>query len=213
MACRYTSEEACEPVMNDDDFGEMESAGCLDDSCSNTSSSMPEIGSNPEDVFSRRNITVKTPSQRSRPRIRDMNQQSKGRVQTRGRMNRGVKTRGFNHNAPPTKRLVSAVTDENLSSDDQSSDSEQEEDRSICSEWKEDTSKLKTFPFNERQVMKINVPENADPMFFFGLMLTDDLVEDLVKKRTSMQTKPLIEIYHFAADLRGTLGQKSLLMK
>ena len=51
MACRYTAEEACEPVMNDDDFGEMESADCLDDSCSNTSSSMPEIGSNPEDVF------------------------------------------------------------------------------------------------------------------------------------------------------------------
>ena len=41
-------------------------------------------------------------------------------------MNREVRTRWFNHNAPPTKRLASAVTDENLSSDDQSSDSEQQ---------------------------------------------------------------------------------------
>ena len=46
----------------------------------------------------------------------------------------------------------------------------------------EDTSKLKTFPFNERAAMKINVPGDADPIFFFGLMLTDDLVEDSVKK-------------------------------
>ena len=46
----------------------------------------------------------------------------------------------------------------------------------------EDTSKLKTFPFNERPAMKINVPGDADLIFFFGLMLTDDLVEDSVKK-------------------------------
>ena len=38
-------------------------------------------------------------------------------MRTRGGMNRGVKTRGFNHNAPPTKRLASAITDESLSSD------------------------------------------------------------------------------------------------
>ena len=77
----------------------------------------------------------------------------------------------------------------------------------------EDTSKLKTFPFNERPAMKINVPGDADPIFFFGLMLTDDLVEDSVQKRTRMYTKPLIEIDHFAADLRETLGQMSLLIK
>ena len=57
--------------------------------------------------------------------------------------------------------------------------------------------------------MKINVPENACPMFFFGLMLTDNLVEDLMKKQTSIQIKPLIKINHYATDLRGTLGQKS----
>ena len=104
-------------------------------------------------------------------------------------MNRGVRTRWFNHNAPPTKRLASAVTDENLSSDDQSSDSEQEEDHFICSEWKEDAAKLKTFPFNERPGMKINVPEKNDQVFLFGLMLTDDLVEDLVKKTSKYADK------------------------
>ena len=152
--------------MNDDDFGEMESADSLDDSLSDNSSSMSEIDSNPEDDFSGRNITVKTPSQRGRPHTRDMNQQSGGRVQTRGGMNRGVGTQGFNHNAPLTKWLASAVTNDNLSSDDQSSDSQQEEDHSICSEWKEDAPKLKIFPFNEIPGMKINVPENADPVFF-----------------------------------------------
>ena len=78
MARQYTAEETCEAIMNDDNFEKMESADSLDDSCSDTSSSMSEIDSNSEDVFSRRNISVKTPSQRGRPRTRDMNQQSKG---------------------------------------------------------------------------------------------------------------------------------------
>ena len=39
--------------------------------------------------------------------------------------------------------------------------------------------------------MKTNVPENADPMFFFGLMLTDDLVENLVKKTNEYADKTI----------------------
>ena len=171
--------------MNDDDFGEMESADSLDDSFSDTSYSMSEIDPNPAG----RKIIVKTPSYRRRPSTRDINQQSKDRVWTRGGMNRGGRTWGFNHNAPPTKWLAFAVTDENLSSDDQSSDSEQEEDHFICSEWKEDAPKLKTFLFNERPGMKINVPEKNDQVFLFGLMLTDDLVEDLVKKTSTYADK------------------------
>ena len=102
----------------------------MDDSYSDTSS-MSEVDSNPEDDFSGRKITVKTPSQWGRPRTKDMNQQ--WRVRLRGGMNRRVRTWGFDHNAPPTKRLASAVVDENLSSDGQSSDSEQEEDCYIYS--------------------------------------------------------------------------------
>ena len=37
--------------------------------------------------------------------------------------------------------------------------------------------------------MKINVPENSYPMFFFGLILTDDFVEDLVKKTNEYADK------------------------
>ena len=73
MVRRYTAEESCEVIMNDDDLGEMELADSLDDSFSDTSSSMSEIDSNPEDQFSGRNITVKPPSQRGRPRTRDKN--------------------------------------------------------------------------------------------------------------------------------------------
>ena len=56
-----------------------------------------------------------------------MNQQSRGKVWTREGMDRGVRTREFNHNTPPMKHLASALTDENLLSGDQSADSEQEE--------------------------------------------------------------------------------------
>ena len=114
MGRRYTVEEACEANINDDNFRETESVDSLDDSFSDTSSSISEIDSNPQDDFSVRNITVKTPSQRGRPCTRDMNQQSRGRVRARGGINRGVRTREFNRNPPPTRRLASAVTVENL---------------------------------------------------------------------------------------------------
>lgn len=67
-------------------------------------------------------------------------------------MNRGVRTRRFSHNASPTKWLASVVADEKLSSDDQRANSEQEEDRCICSEWKEDAPTLKTFLLMEDHV-------------------------------------------------------------
>ena len=164
---------------------------------------MSEIDSSPEDSFSGKYITVKTPSQRGRTRTRGMNQQSRGRVWTREGMNRGVRTR-FSHNASPTKP-ASVVADEKLSSDDQRADSEQEEDRSICSECKEDAPTLKTFLFNGRPCMKMNVPENADLMLFFGLMIIDDLVKIWWRKPTSMQTKTSIKIDHYPADLRPEL--------
>ena len=39
--------------------------------------------------------------------------------------------------------------------------------------------------------MKINVPENAYSMFFFELMLTDNLVEDLMKKTKKYANKTI----------------------
>lgn len=47
--------------------------------------------------------------------------------------------------------------------------------------------------FNGRPCMKMNVPENADLMLFFGLMLIDDLVEDLVKKTNKYADKTIIK--------------------
>lgn len=41
--------------------------------------------------------------------------------------------------------------------------------------------------------MKMNVPENADVMLFFGLILIDDLVEDLVKKTNKYADKTIIK--------------------
>ena len=46
----------------------------------------------------------------------------------------------------------------------------------------------KPFPFNEIPGIKLNVPD-AGPLFFFELMLTDDLVEDLVKKSNEYTNK------------------------
>ena len=39
--------------------------------------------------------------------------------------------------------------------------------------------------------MKINVPENADPMFYLYLMLTENLMEDLVKKTSKYADKTI----------------------
>ena len=62
--------------MNDYDFREMELADSLDDSFSNTFS-MFEIDSSPEDDFSGRNITVKTPPQMGRTLARNMTNDQK----------------------------------------------------------------------------------------------------------------------------------------
>ena len=58
MAHRYTTEEDCEFMLNDDDFEEMESADSLDDSFSDSSSSNSET--DPEHEIDFTGKTVKT---------------------------------------------------------------------------------------------------------------------------------------------------------
>ena len=58
MAHRYTTEEDCEIMLNDDDFEEMESADSLDDSFSDSSSSNSET--DPEHGIDFTGKTVKT---------------------------------------------------------------------------------------------------------------------------------------------------------
>ena len=55
--------------------------------------------------------------------------------------------------------------------------------------WKDDPSTTKDFSFNEQIGLKIDVPENTSPIFFFKLLLTDKLVDDLVKKTNEYATK------------------------
>ena len=98
---------------------------------------------------------------------------------------------------PPSKRLASDITDDDLSFGDRSSDSEENVvDRD---NWKNNAPTIQDFPFNERPGLKIDIPDNASPIFFFGLILTDEFVQIGL----SMQTD------RYDADLHGTLGQMS----
>ena len=75
MAQRYTAEQACKTILNDDDLGEMESA---DSSCS-------EIDSDPENDYCGKVINVVTPPERGRPHTRTLNAQHiRGGVHVRG---------------------------------------------------------------------------------------------------------------------------------
>ena len=76
MARRYTAEQACKAILNDDDLGEMESSDSLDESFSNTSSSScSEIDSDPANDYYGSVINVVTPTERGRPRTRTLNAQ------------------------------------------------------------------------------------------------------------------------------------------
>ena len=47
--------------------------------------------------------------------------------------------------------------------------------------WSEEPPTIQTFPFTETPGMKVDVPADADPMFFFSLIFTENFVEKLVK--------------------------------
>lgn len=186
MARRYTAEEAAEAIMNEDDFGEMESADSLDESFSESSTSCSEVDSNPDNDYCGRTITVDFPSTRGRARTRSG---FNSRIRTRGGRTRirGIRTRGGSNNMPPNKRLASAISDDDINSPGaQSSNSEEDEPGS--DDWRKDQPNIKDFPFNEQTGLKIVVPENANPMFFFKLLLTDDFVDALVKKTNEYAT-------------------------
>ena len=216
MARRYTAGQACKAILNDDDLGEMESADSLDESFNNTSSSssssssFSDIDSDPDNDYCGRVINAVTPPERGRPRTRTLNvQHIRGGVRVRGGRSRGIRTRGGNNNMPPNKRPASDITDDDLSSGDRSSDSEENVvDRD---NWKNNPPTIQDFPFNERPGLKIDTPDNASPMFFFGLILTDEFVESLVSKtneyanRVINANRPLRR----RSTWNGTLGQMS----
>ena len=55
---RYTAEEACELLMNDENFREMDSADSLDDSFSDSTTSCSEMDSDPENDFIEKTVSV-----------------------------------------------------------------------------------------------------------------------------------------------------------
>ena len=151
MARWYTVEQACKAILSDDDLGEMESADSLDESFNNTSSSCSEIDSDPENDYCGIVINVVKPPERGRPRPRTLNAQH-----IRGRVRvRGGRSRGIRTRGGNNNMLPSIVPYSDITNDD--------------------------FPFNERPDLKIDIPDNASPMFF-GLILTDEFVESLVSK-------------------------------
>ena len=77
---------------------------------------------------------------------------------------KGTQTRGASHNLLPNKRLASTISDDEVNSPkDSSSDSEIDEPLSDI--WKDDPPTILDFLFNEQIGLKIDVPENASPIF------------------------------------------------
>lgn len=208
MARRYTAEEACAAILNDD-LDEMNSADSLDESFSESSSSTSELDSNPEEDYAGRTINVQVPlPTRGRPSASGGARARGGtrtRVRTRGgraRRGRGVRTRGASNNERPRPSSPNSDSDpppnndqpeanNNLSNANNDPPNAGSSDESGEDPWKNEPPSIKDFPFNEQTGISIDVPEGAKPMFFFNLLLTDNLVDDLVAKTNQYAQKSI----------------------
>ena len=180
---RYTAEETSEFLMNDENFGEMESADSLDDSFSDSVTPYSEVDSDPENDFVGRNVSVTAQQERCRPRTRGL--QIRGRVRRRGGSfrGRGVRTCGGH-----SKRLASEALDDQplpqAPDDDQPTPQAPDSGNVVVDSddnWSEEPPTIKNFPFNETPGMKVDVPADADRMFFFNLIFTEEFTENFVK--------------------------------
>ena len=113
-------------------------------------------------------------------------------VEEQGR-GRGVRTRGASNNERPRPSSPNSDSDpppnndqpeanNNLSNANNDPPNAGSSDESGEDPWKNDPPSIKDFPFNEQTGISIDVPEGAKPMFFFNLLMTDNLVDDLVAK-------------------------------
>lgn len=57
--------------------------------------------------------------------------------------------------------------------------------------WSEDNPSVQNFKFNEESGIKMNVPANASPAFFFELFVTEKLLQDLVTKTNEYADKTI----------------------
>mgnify|MGYP001796886395 CR=1 FL=1 len=51
----------------------------------------------------------------------------------------------------------------------------------VADEWSNENPALKSFPFEVNSGMRVNIPDADDPLFFISLLLTDDLIKEVVK--------------------------------
>ena len=187
----------------------MNSADSLDESFSESSSSTSELDSNPEEDYAGRTINVQVPlPTRGRPSASGGARARGGtrtRVRTRGgrvRRGRRVRTRGASNNERPRPSSLNSDSDpppnndqpeanNNLFNANNDPPNAGSSDESSEDPWKNEPPSIKDFPFNEQTGISINVPEGAKPIFFFNLLLTDNLVDDLVAKTNQYAQKSI----------------------
>ena len=179
---RYTAEEACELLMNDENLGEMDSADSLDDGFSHSTTSCLEVDLDPENDFIGRTVSVTTQQQRGCPRTRGL--QIQGRVRVRGGLFRGrcFRTRG-GHGKRLTSEALGEQQQPQVPDSDQPPPQAHDNDqpqpqapddgnavvalRDSDDNWSEEPPTIKIYSFTETPGMKADVPKDADPMFFF----------------------------------------------
>ena len=208
MARRDTAEDACAAILNDD-LDEMNSADSLDKSFSESSSSTSELDSNPEEDYAGQTINVQVPlPTRGRPstsRGARARGGTRARVRTRSgraRRGRGVRTRGASNNertrpsspnsdSDPPPNNDQPEADNNLSNTNNDPPNAGSSDENGEDPWKNEPPSIKDFPFNEQTGISIDVPEGAKLKFFFNLLLTDNLTDDLVAKTNQYAQKSI----------------------
>ena len=192
-------------IMNDE-FGDMDSADSLDTSDSEVSTNS-EIESDPEVDFSGHKVFVDIPkrsrgrtSKRARVRGGLRMRGSRGQVNVRCRC--WPRLRGARYIIAPNIEVTNEyleednlpfdvsrpdvsspfVTDNDTSNDENPIPPGSASDNDMINDnWKNHCPKLNDFTFTEIEGMNIDIPDNADPMFFFKLLLSDQFIEAIVK--------------------------------
>ena len=179
---QYTAEEACDLLVNDDNFGQMDSANSLDNRFSDFTTSCSEMDSDPENDYWK-NCFCDYQTTKGHPRTRGL--KIWGRVCVPGGSFRGrcLRTHGGHG-----KRLASEALD-----DQQQPQAPDGGNAGVAlsdsdDNWTEEPTIIKNFSFTETSGMKIDVPADVDPVFF-NLISTKTFVENLVKNTNEYTDK------------------------
>ena len=189
------------------------------DSSSKVSYSEPD--SDPENDFPGRKISISKQDATTTTRGRhltlgrgNVTTTSRGRVRTRGgrgvqSLSRGSRARGrsatprggtirrngqsidqndksnANTTGLPADKEGSNAEESNTSDDNATSKGEEGDN------WTKNNPSVQNFVFNEKSGMNTDVPENASPVYFFELLLTEQFIQDLVTKTNEYPEKTI----------------------